>query len=144
MPIKLALYGEDGCVEGRGRTEGAVWFLYSLLGEAWQIEVVLDIRRVKVWMIGCRSVEMWWWLGWDGAGRKNLGECVKDDMRLLGLQPEIGSVVQNYAEGLCRWGQTSNPSLALWGRQPFKNCWKLSTESVYVLRARSRPLSTRT
>ena len=34
--------------------------------------------------------------------------------------------------------------LTLWRRQPFKNCWKWSVESVYVLRTRSRPLSTRT
>ena len=34
--------------------------------------------------------------------------------------------------------------LTLWRRQPFKNCWKWSVESVYVLRIRSRPLSTRT
>ena len=34
-----------------------------------------------MWMIGCRPIEMW-----AGAGR--LGESVKDDMELLGLQPE--------------------------------------------------------
>ena len=41
-------------------------------------------------MIGFRSVEMWGWLGrdvWAGSGRFGR-ECVKDDMKLLGLQPE--------------------------------------------------------
>ena len=54
-----------------------------------------------------------------------------------------------------RWSPATQPVLrgytaskklhciTLTDRQPFKNCWKLSVESVYVLRARSRPLSTR-
>ena len=34
-------------------------------------------------MIGCQPVGIWWW----GRSRTR-GECVKDDMKLLGLQPK--------------------------------------------------------
>ena len=57
-------------------------------------------------MIGCQPVKMWWWPGSDvcaGAGRR--GECAKDDMKLLGLQPEWA------VEGLPTWGKR----LTLWG-----------------------------
>ena len=40
-------------------------------------------------MIGCWPVEGWKWLGinvWAGAGK--LGECMSDDMKQLGLQPD--------------------------------------------------------
>ena len=44
----------------------------------------LDIWSIRVWMIGWRSVEMWWWQGWNvwagvrcvGRGRKTLGKLL--------------------------------------------------------------------
>ena len=41
-------------------------------------------------MIGCQPVEMLWWQGTRGAGRgrKTWYECVKDDMKELGLHAE--------------------------------------------------------
>ena len=38
-------------------------------------------------MIGCRLAEIWRWRGkMCGQEQENLGECVEDDMKLLGLQ----------------------------------------------------------
>ena len=40
-------------------------------------------------MIGCRPVEMWAaGVRCVARGRRTWGECVKYDMKLLGLQPE--------------------------------------------------------
>ena len=41
-------------------------------------------------MIGCLLAEGWWWRGRGvGAGVGRRGEqCVRDDMKLLGLHPE--------------------------------------------------------
>ena len=85
-------------LKNRNRSE----VLYILLGilsvaevvtdEAWQMEVwAVGIWNIRVRMIGCWPVEMWKWLGGSvGAERKTWGECVNDNMKLLGLQPEWG------------------------------------------------------
>ena len=50
-----------------------------------------------------------------GRGSKTYGECVKDDMKLLGLQPEWAIFRDVWRDFM---GQTSNPSLA-WNRWAF-------------------------
>ena len=40
-------------------------------------------------MIGCLLAEGWWWRGEGSGRRRKLWEqCVKDDMKLLGLHSE--------------------------------------------------------
>ena len=43
-----------------------------------------------MWMIGCLLAEGWWWRGREvgGRSRKTWEQCVRDDMKLLGLHPE--------------------------------------------------------
>ena len=43
-----------------------------------------------MWMIGCLLAEGWWWRGQGdrGRSRKTWEQCVRDDMKLLGLHPE--------------------------------------------------------
>ena len=41
--------------------------------------------NVRVQMIGCLLAEGWWW---RGQGRKTWEQCVRDDMKLLGLHSE--------------------------------------------------------
>ena len=76
----------DGCAECRWRIENAVW-ICSFLGVQSSADVVrhgrlrwfgaLGIWSVRVWMIGCRSVERWRWQGWDvGGGIGRLDDCV--------------------------------------------------------------------
>ena len=43
------------------------------------------------------------------CGQEDLGECVKDDMKLLGLQPEWAIFMNMWRDAM---GQTSKPSLA--------------------------------
>ena len=105
----------DGRAECRWRIGNAVWictvyWVYRALmrwwgGVDWD---GLGMWNVRVRMIGCRPVEMWWWQGWDvwilGRGRKTWYEwtwyeCVKDDMKAHGLHPELNSVL-GYVEGL--------------------------------------------
>ena len=51
-------------------------------------------------MIGCRPVEMWWWQGkMCGQGQEDL-ENVKDDMKVLGLQPEWAIIIIIYFENV--------------------------------------------
>ena len=58
------------------------------------------------------------------------------------------TAVLHVPSGIPSWRKTKKiiigHFLTLWRWQSFKNCWKLSVEFVYVLCARSRPLSTRT
>ena len=54
-----------------------------------------------------------------GRSRKTWEQCVRDDMKLLGLHPEWAVFRDTYVEGL-DLGQTSNPSLA-WKNRRFKN-----------------------
>ena len=61
-------------------------------------------------MIGCQSVEMWWWQGWDvwvGAG-KTWRECVNEDIVEFGLHPEW-AVFRDMWRGLIS-GKMSDPS----------------------------------
>ena len=51
-----------------------------------------------------------------GRSRKTLEQCVRNDMKLLGLHSEVG-YFKGYVEGL-DLGQTSYPSLA-WKRGRF-------------------------
>ena len=58
---------------------------------AWaKFKKLSPILTVRVWMIGCLLAEGWWWRGTRGWGRsrKTLEQCVRDDMKLLGLHPE--------------------------------------------------------
>ena len=50
----------------------------------------LGMCSVRVEMIGCRPVEMWWWQGWDVrvGGRKTWREFVRDDMEEMCLHSE--------------------------------------------------------
>ena len=50
----------------------------------------LKRKGVDDWMSVCRNV-MVAGVRCVGRGRKTWGECVKDDMRLLGLQPELAA-----------------------------------------------------
>ena len=57
-----------------------------------------DKSSTGVGMIWCRPVGMLRWLVRNvGAGA---GECVNDDMKLLGLQPELTVFIHGYMEGL--------------------------------------------
>ena len=66
--------------------------------------------NVRVEMIGCRPVEIVVVAGvrCAGKGRKTWYECVKDDMKELGLHAEW-AVFRDMWRGLIS-GQTSNPS----------------------------------
>ena len=69
--------------------------LYSLLGVQSVADVVrhgrlrwfghLEYRSVDDWVSAFRKVEV---AGCRERNRKTLKECVNDDMKLLGLQPE--------------------------------------------------------
>ena len=71
--------------------------LYSRLGVQSVADVVrhgglrwfghLDCKGVDDWVSACRSVVVAG-VRCVGRGRKTWGESVKDDMKLLGLQPE--------------------------------------------------------
>ena len=69
----------------------------------------LDIWSMKVWMIGCRPIEMWWWQGWNvGTGTGRLGEC------MWGMTWNfIGCGLNMQCSGICGWtlymGQMSDP-----------------------------------
>ena len=47
--------------------------------------------HLRMGMIGCRLAEIWRWRGeMCGQGQKIMGiKCVKNDMKLLGLQSDI-------------------------------------------------------
>ena len=47
----------------------------------------LERKNVDDWVLPCRSVEVAGVKSW-GRDRKTWEECVNDDMKLLGLQPE--------------------------------------------------------
>ena len=76
-------------------------------------EVALGMWNVRMEMIGCRPVEMWWWLGWDvwaEVGRQG-GNCVPEDvMDELGLHPEWAVFRDVLDEALISDYTTSNPS----------------------------------
>ena len=65
-----------------------------------------------------------------GRGRKTWYECVKDDMKALGLHPEW-AVFRDMWRGFISGG-TSNPSWA-WKEGRFKNKWWRWNASIYVM-----------
>ena len=97
----------DGCAECRWRIGNTVWictvfWVYRVLMRWWGgVDWGgLGMWNVRVRMIECRPVEMWWWQGWDwlideiysfdmnpqrcaGRRRKTWYECVKDVWRHL-------------------------------------------------------------
>ena len=76
----------------------------------------LERKSVDDWVSACRGLVVEGTRG-RGRSRKTWEQCVRDDMKLLGLHPEWA--VFRYVEGL-DLGQTSNPSLA-WKNGRFKN-----------------------
>ena len=69
------------------------------------------------WVFACRRLVVEGTRGW-GRSRKTWQQCVRDDMKLLGLHPEW-AVFRDMWRDLI-WGQTSNPSLA-WKNGRFQN-----------------------
>ena len=73
--------------------------LCSLLGIQWVADVVghgrlrwfehLEHESGDDWVLSCRNMEEVVEVTCVGRGRKTWGECVKDDMKLLGLQPDM-------------------------------------------------------
>ena len=49
----------------------------------WFEYLRIERKGVDEWVLACRNVEV---ARVEGVGRKTWGECVKDDMKLLGLQ----------------------------------------------------------
>ena len=90
--------------------------MYSLLGVQSVADVVrhgrlrwlghLERKGVDDWVSACMEKcvsgggEMC-----GGRGRMTWEECVKDGMKLLGLQPEFMGNIQGCLEGLHTWGK---------------------------------------
>ena len=91
--------------------------LYSLLGVQSMAKVVrrgrlrwfghVERKNGDDWVSVCRNVVVAG-VRWVGKGRTTWRECVKDDMKVLGLHPEW-AVFRDVWRGLIS-GQTSNPS----------------------------------
>ena len=77
----------------------------------------LERKSVDDWVSACRGLVVEGTRG-RGRSRKTWEQCVRDDMKLLGLHPEW-AVFRDMWRGL-DLGQTSNPSLA-WKNGRFKN-----------------------
>ena len=77
----------------------------------------LERKSVDDWVSACRGLVVEGTRG-RGRSRKTWEQCVRDDMKLLGLHPEW-AVFRDMWRDLI-WGKTSNPSLA-WKNGRFKN-----------------------
>ena len=75
----------------------------------------LGIWNVRVGMFGYQPVEMWRWpVGSVGAVAGRLGECVNDDMKLLGLWPGWAVFREMWRDFISRQTSYSSQSWKKW------------------------------
>ena len=100
---------------------------------------IIPVLPARVVVRRCEKIDAF-------AVNHSVSVAVQASREAVRRRGEIGSIPRSILVGHRRpnrlsKGYTASKKLhciTLRRRQPFKNCWKLSTESVYILRARSR------